>query len=240
MIRIGTAGWSVPKPYAVAFPVSGTHLQRYACRFHAVEINSSFHRPHRPKTYARWAASVGTDFRFAVKLPREITHARGLAGIEDPLEAFLDQIEPLGDRRGPVLVQLPPSLPFDPSVAGDFLDRLRRRFDGEVAVEPRHPSWFTHAADALLSGHRAARVAASPPRVPQAGLPGGWPGLVYVRLHGVPQIYYSAYDGPALDRIADDLRAAEKAGAVCWCIFDNTARGAAADNAMALMERLRG
>ena len=73
-IRIGTAGWTVPKAVAHAFPGEGGHLARYAGRLDAVEINSSFYRPHRPATYARWAECVPKDFRFAVKVPRLVTH----------------------------------------------------------------------------------------------------------------------------------------------------------------------
>jgi uncharacterized protein YecE (DUF72 family) len=91
MIRIGTAGWSIPKPHAAAFPVEGTHLQRYARCFPAVEIKSSFYRPHRPATYARWAASVAPDFRFAVEVAREITHVSRLVRITEPLDRFLSE-----------------------------------------------------------------------------------------------------------------------------------------------------
>jgi uncharacterized protein YecE (DUF72 family) len=238
MTRIGTAGWQVPPQHADLFETAGSHLQRYARRFDAVEINSSFYRPHQPKTYARWAASVPEDFRFAVKIPKEITHGRRLVDADEALALFLGQVEALGERLGPLLVQLPPSLRFEPAVAERFLEALRRRFDGNVAVEPRHPSWFTDAADGLLVGGRAARVAASPACVPRAALPGGWPGLTYYRLHGTPQIYYSPYSEADLDALAAALRARPSADAPGWCIFDNTARGAAANDAMRLRRKL--
>ena len=83
--RIGCAGWSIHKDAAAAFPVEGSHLERYARVFPAVEINSSFYRPHKPETYARWADSVPDGFRFAVKVPRAITHgaaaSNGAAGL---------------------------------------------------------------------------------------------------------------------------------------------------------------
>lgn len=71
---IGTAGWSIPARHAQAVPAEGSQLQRYATALGGVEINSSFYRPHRPETYARWAASTPASFRFAVKCPRAITH----------------------------------------------------------------------------------------------------------------------------------------------------------------------
>ena len=78
-VYVGTAGWSLPREAQPHFPAEGTHLTRYAARLPAAEINSSFYRPHRPATYAKWAASVPPGFRFAVKVPRVITHERRLA-----------------------------------------------------------------------------------------------------------------------------------------------------------------
>src|SRR5207245_7038537 len=104
-VYVGCAGWSIPKEHAGLFPTQGSHLERYAGRLNAVEINSSFYRPHRPATYARWAGSVPADFRFAVKVPREITHRRRLADAAEPLDAFLAAAGHLGDKLGPLLVQ---------------------------------------------------------------------------------------------------------------------------------------
>ena len=94
--RIGRAAWALPKAHLSAFPEEGTHLERYAARFSAVEINSSFYRPDRPATYARWAASVPADFRFAVKVPKTITHQHRLTEIDSLLESFLREVTELG------------------------------------------------------------------------------------------------------------------------------------------------
>lgn len=237
-IRIGTAGWSIPPQHAAEFAPGESHLHRYAGRFQAVEINSSFYRPHQQKTYARWAASVPEGFRFAVKMPKAITHESRLVLQAGSLAAFLDQIGGLGDRLGPILVQLPPSLAFVPDTAVRFLEQLRGGFDGLVAFEPRHAAWFTGTADALLAGYRVARVAADPACVPTAARPGGWTGLAYYRLHGTPQMYYSSYGDAYLEDLAGALRAPLQGGTIPWCIFDNTARGAAAGNAFTLQELL--
>jgi uncharacterized protein YecE (DUF72 family) len=233
-VRIGTAGWSIPTRFADAFPGEGTHLQRYSRLFDAAEINSSFHRPHRPATYARWAASVPDGFRFAVKVPKAITHALRLAGAEPALDRFAAETAGLGDRLGPVLVQLPPKLAFEADLAAPFFGQLRARFPGPCVCEPRHPSWFDPDADALLAALEVARVAADPARVPAAAEPGGWRGLAYYRLHGAPRTYYSAYEDDQLATLAARIRA--HAGPV-WCIFDNTASGAAAGNALDLARR---
>lgn len=236
--RIGTAGWSLPKPEQPFFPAEGTHLERYAARLPAVEINSSFYRPHRPATYQRWAASVPADFRFAVKVPRAITHERRLRDAGDALDGFLGEATALGPALGCLLVQLPPSLAYDARVVEAFLAALRARHAGAVALEPRHPSWFTPAAERPLLAHGVARVAADPATVPAAGEPAGDPRLAYFRLHGSPRVYYSDYDDAYLDALAVRLRAAAARAADVWCIFDNTALGCATANARALLERL--
>jgi uncharacterized protein YecE (DUF72 family) len=236
--RIGTAGWGIPRRHAHAFPGTGSHLERYARVLPAVEINSSFYRPHRPATYARWASSVPPGFRFAVKVPRAVTHERRLVDAAGPLARFLDEAAALGPALGPLLVQLPPSLRYDGAVAEGFLGLLRGRFAGEVACEPRHASWFTGAAEACLSAFRVARAAADPAVVPRAAEPGGWAGLLYVRLHGSPEMYRSAYPPGALDAAARRLRAALGEGRSCWCVFDNTALGEATGDALDLLRRL--
>jgi uncharacterized protein YecE (DUF72 family) len=232
MIRIGTAGWQLPKTHAAHFPGPGSHLERYAQQFNAVEINSSFHRPHRRATYERWAASVPSDFRFAVKAPREITHDLRLARAGAPLDAFLEQSGGLGRKLGVLLFQFPPSFAFDARTAGTFFRLLRRRYAGRVACEPRHPTWFTPRAEELLVRYRIARVAADPAVVPGAAEPGGWRSLTYFRLHGSPRIYWSAYEPEQIALYADKL--AKSKSAESWCIFDNTVLGAATENALTL------
>lgn len=240
--HIGCAGWALRRESAEWFPAAGSHLARYAGRFSAVEINSSFYRPHRPATYARWAASVPDGFRFAVKVPKEITHVRRLVDAEEPLERFLGEATALGPRLGPLLVQLPPSLEFVPAAAASFFAALRRRFAGALVCEPRHPGWFGAEADALLVDLEVARVAADPApgAVPAsvAAAPGGWSGLVYLRLHGSPRIYHSQYSADALDGYARALARHLLRGVPTWCIFDNTAAGAATIDALALQQRL--
>lgn len=235
MIRVGTAGWAIPRTSRERFPEGGSGLQRYAARLNCAEINSSFYRSHRLSTWARWAAESPLGFRFAVKVPRAITHEQRLADAGPALDLFLLEARTLGEKLGPLLVQLPPSLALDPAVAAGFFAALRTRHEGAVACEPRHASWFTPEAEALLCDHRIARVAADPARHPGAGVPGGWDGLRYWRLHGSPRMYWSAYPPDWLDRLAAALR--ERAGDT-WCVFDNTSSGAAAADALDLHARL--
>ena len=234
-VMVGTAAWTIPAQHAHAFPAEGSHLERYSRRFSAVEINSSFYRPHRPSTYQRWASTVPAHFRFAVKVPKEITHLRRLADVDEPLERFLAEAGSLGEKLGPLLVQLPPGFAFDEQRVAAFLERLRGRTQGDVACEPRHRSWFTAGAERLLSGFRIARVAADPAVVPAAAEPGGWPGLAYHRLHGSPRMYRSPYPLGYLNALGRRLSGT---GGAVWCIFDNTAEGWATHDALLLQHAL--
>jgi uncharacterized protein YecE (DUF72 family) len=235
MVRIGTAGWSIPRTSADRVPGAGTHLQRYARRLNAAEINTSFHRPHRPATYARWAASVPDDFRFAVKLPKAITHQARLADCDDLLARFAGEVAGLGEKRGPLLVQLPPSFGYPGDVAERFFDALDDLLGGPVVIEPRHASWYAPEVDAMLAARRIARVIADPPVPEAAAVPGGWPGLIYIRLHGTPRVYWSNYAPAQLDALATSIAAD---ASETWVIFDNTASGAALGNALDLRARL--
>lgn len=196
------------------------------------EINSSFHRPHRVGTYRRWAAATPDAFRFSVKLPKAISHTRRLVACDDLLDAFLAEVAGLGGKLAVLLVQLPPSFAFDAAVARAFFGAVAARTPIAVACEPRHASWFCAQAEALLADNRVARVAADPVLAPGGERPGGWAGLRYHRLHGAPRLYYSSYP----DEHRRALAATLESGA--WSIFDNTASGAAAPDALALQALL--
>ena len=155
-----------------------------------------------------------------------------------PLDQFVLEARSLGEALGPLLVQLPPSLVFLAGTAEAFFELLRDRFDGDVVCEPRHPTWFTDDVEALLVRYRITRVAADPAPVARAGQPGGWPSLVYRRLHGSPRMYYSGYSADALTRIAAAMRDTAASGGETWCIFDNTALGEAMHDALVLSRAL--
>ncbi|MDW8269682.1 MAG: DUF72 domain-containing protein [Anaerolineae bacterium] len=232
-IFVGCTGWSIPRPYADRFPGSGTLLERYARLFPAVEIASSFYRSHRPQTYTRWAELTPPAFRFAVKVPRLVTHFERLRN-PAPLTRFHQETAALGAKLGPWLVQLPPSLRFEAGVAADFFTALRQEFDGDVVCEPRHPTWFTAEAEALLRRFRIARVTTDPVYGPGGDRPGGWPEPVYIRLHGSPELYASAYDDAFLADLAARLRTYAQTATV-WCFFNNTALGHAIANALTVL-----
>ncbi len=238
-VRVGCAGWSIPKHTALHFPEGLNHLSRYSQLFNCCEINSSFYRNHRISTWQRWAAAVPADFRFAVKVPKAITHEARLVCSPEILLEFLKQAGHLGDKLGPLLVQLPPSLEFERDQVTAFFSLLRRHYTNDVVCEPRHGSWFTDQANEALQNFEIARVASDPACVPMASSPGGAPTMAYFRLHGSPRTYYSAYTDQFLDVISMQIKHLAAASRV-WCIFDNTASGAATTNAMELRAKLHG
>lgn len=238
ILRIGCAGWALPAAPADARAQARSQLQRYADRFDAVEINSSFYRPHRPATYARWAQSVPDGFRFSVKLPRTISHQRRLGACATQLDGFLEGATELGEKLGVLLLQLPPTLALDVAVAERFFTDLRERHAGAVACEPRHVSWFRPEAERMLRAFAIARVGADPARVPRAAVPGGDHDVEYLRLHGSPHMYYDAYGDAALQRVCRRLSRTTSVTRERWCIFDNTARGAALVDAVRLQRML--
>jgi uncharacterized protein YecE (DUF72 family) len=140
-----------------------------------------------------------------------------------------------------LLVQLPPSFAFEARPVRQFFGLLAELFEGAVVCEPRHASWFTPAADRALVAARVTRAAADPARWPEASRPGGWLGadgdgrgaVLYHRWHGSPRVYWSRYDADWLRQRADAL-AGWPRDAEPWCIFDNTASGAAIANALEL------
>lgn len=232
-INIGTASWSIARQSADAFPKDGSSLERYAAQFYVAEINSSFYRPHRVSTWARWKDSTPDSFRFSVKMPKLITHQYQLVGCHDLIDDFLSQVHALDHKLGVLLVQLPPKLEYGEDLARQFFETLRSKTPALVVCEPRHASWFAPVAEALFVQQRIARAAADPAICAEAATPGGWPGLRYWRLHGSPVMYRSSYTDRLVPyaRLLHDWHEADRES---WCIFDNTASGAATADALAL------
>jgi uncharacterized protein YecE (DUF72 family) len=232
---IGTAGWSIPRHFASLTASEGSGLQRYASILGAAEINSTFWRRHQPKTFERWHASVPSSFRFSVKLPRSITHEAALAAPSTELALFFDDIRGLGQKLGPILVQLPASVEFNARRVAAFFRAMRALYAGPIACEPRHISWYGASASAVFVDYAVARVIADPPRPEDARAPGGTTLLRYIRWHGSPRVYWSAYEDERLAALADFV-AREPSDTTVWCVFDNTASGAALGDASRLRQ----
>jgi uncharacterized protein YecE (DUF72 family) len=156
-MRVGTSGWMYDDWRDRFYPHDLPRrewLAHYAAESDTVEINNAFYRLPERDTFAGWRDQTPAGFRFAVKMSRYLTHIKRLRDPAEPVQRFLDHAAGLGDRLGPVLLQLPPTLRADP----DLLDGALSRFpDGiRVAVEPRHDSWWTDPIRAVLASHGAA------------------------------------------------------------------------------------
>jgi uncharacterized protein YecE (DUF72 family) len=236
-IRVGLAGWSNPPAQRLERHADQTHLAYYAERFACVEINSSFYRPHQSATYARWRDETPASFRFSAKMPRSVTHESHLKRCAAEVARFYEEIAALQPKLAAVLVQLPPSLEFNARTVRAFFNSVPRVRGTKVVCEPRHPSWFTKTAETALRHAEVTRVAADPARCPGAEVPGGARRFAYFRWHGSPRLYYSKYSQAQLATFVAMVRKAKATDT--WCVFDNTARYAAWDDALQFMAALR-
>jgi uncharacterized protein YecE (DUF72 family) len=235
-IRIGVSGWRYA-PWRGSFYPKGLRQKdelRYAASmFSTVEINGSFYSLQRPEHYARWYEQTPSDFVFAVKGGRFITHMKKLKNVETPLANFLASgVLALREKLGPILWQFPPNFRFDAERVGNFLRllpkdtraalRIARKHDERLngrahlaidesqplrhAFEIRHESFCDPAFMKLLRENNASLVIAETAR--------RWPMLedvtadfVYLRLHGDKELYRSGYGKKALERWAARIRA---------------------------------
>lgn len=237
-ICIGLAGWSeAVSRHRTSFPTTfdpaASALAKYATAFDFVEINASFYRQFRMETYAKWAEDVPENFRFSVKMHRLITHYTRLKNTA-LLEPFFESIAGLGEKLAVILVQLPPSLIFDPSVARSFFDALCKRHTGPIACEPRHESWSQPEALTLLADHHVGLVRIDIPVAEQET--GGDDTPIYIRLHGAPRRYYSSYGNDQLLQLAEFLRLNPLRRR--FVVFDNTASSAGVRNALEMTSLL--
>lgn len=267
MIRIGTSGWLYPPWRGLFYPkglVQRRELEYIAGKVNSLEINGSFYSLQRPASYQAWAAQTPDDFVFAVKGGRFITHMKRLRDVETPLANFFASGPlALGPKLGPLLWQLPASLPYDPELLADFFDLLPRstmaaaelaarhdhRLDGRDwltvdadrplrhALEVRHPGFVEPTFLDLLREHRIALVIAD--------TAGKFPYLedvtadfAYLRLHGDEELYTSDYSDAALDIWAKKIRELARAVPDVYVYFDNDVNAHAPWNAIALAERL--
>jgi uncharacterized protein YecE (DUF72 family) len=237
-IRIGCSGWHYDHWTGPFYP-EGTKpedmLAVYAERFDAVEVNNTFYSLPDKATLDDWTGTVPADFRFAVKGSRYLTHMKKLKDPQEPIDRLFTAIDPLGDRLGPVLFQLPGGWNANPERLDAFLGQLPKGHC--YAVECRDESWHDVPVYEVLSRHDAAFViyeyagTITPLQATSAT-------LVYIRLHGPGEAYQGSYDDETLDTWAERIAAWRDGGRSVWCFFDNDQNGYAPINALALKQRL--
>jgi uncharacterized protein YecE (DUF72 family) len=230
-LRVGTSGFDYAHWDGRFYPDDlprNKRLVYYAERFPTLELNVTFYRTPRARTFSAWRDQVPDDFRFAVKASRYLTHIRRLKDPRPPVEYLMDRVSRLEDRLGPVLVQLPPNM----HVEVERLDETLTAFGREtrVAVEPRHDSWFTEEVYAILDAHRAALCLADRrgPITPVRRT-ASW---IYLRFHEGRASPRSCYGERALATWVSRLEHEWPRSAAGYVFFNNDANACAIENAI--------
>jgi uncharacterized protein YecE (DUF72 family) len=237
IVRIGTSGWHYDHWYGYFYPeqVKKAHmLDYYQQIFGTVEINNTFYRLPKTKTFTSWKQKVGKDFCFAVKASRYITHMKKLKNTEKPLRTFLDRISALGKTRGPVLFQLPPHWKKNTARLQSFLEAVPK--DIRSVLEFRNKSWFDREVNNVLRKYNAAFCMyelggdRSPKEVTA--------DFIYIRLHGPGAKYQGRYNKQALESWAESINSLSTRANDVYCYFNNDQTGYAAENARELNSML--
>ncbi len=239
-IHIGASGWNYKHWKGPFYPEDlsqSRQLTYYAGRFGAVELNSTFYGLPEEKTVRFWNEQTPPDFRFAVKASRYLTHMKKLKDPQEPLQRLLGSVSSLGEKLGPLLVQLPPKWRVNLERLEAFLQQLDQSAPNmPAAFEFRDQSWLCHEIYELLRQHEAALCIyeldgfVSPEEVTAP--------FVYLRLHGPDGKYQGNYSQEQLSGWAGAIHTWAQQGRDVWCFFDNDQEGFAALNAMSLQEML--
>jgi uncharacterized protein YecE (DUF72 family) len=241
----GTSGWQYRdwrgSFYPAGLPVS-RWLGHYAGQFPTVENNGTFYRLARPETFAAWRDQTPAGFVMAVKASRFLTHVRRLRDPAEPVARLLTAAAGLGDRLGPVLLQLPPTMPADPAALAECLRQFTvqwRVLAGPAATPPRvcaefrHPSWMTSQVRQILADHNAALCWSDRRGRPQGPLwrTADWG---YLRLHEGAARPWPHYGRQALCSWRTRIASAFPPNADVFAFFNNDQNGAAPRDAAAL------
>jgi uncharacterized protein YecE (DUF72 family) len=238
-IHIGTSGWSYKHWRGLFYPeklAAAKWLGYYTGFFSTTEINGSFYRLPTQKTVAAWIEGVPEDFIFCPKMSRFLTHMKKLREPEEPLERFFSMFDPMLHKMGPVLVQLPPRLGFNPDIAGHFFSLLSGSYrDHRFSLEIRHKEWLCRESLEMMKDHGVGFVIShSAAEFPYEELITA--NHVYVRFHGPDALYASSYSDPFLQAYAKKIRSWVKKGHEVWVYFNNDIGGHAVRNAITLKE----
>jgi len=235
-LYVGTSGWNYPewKDDFYAGVPRRRWLSHYATRFPCVEVNATFRRSMQPETLARWRNETPDDFRFVVKGHRVVTHINRLTGVEESIEQQRESLEPLADKLAAVLWQTPTRFAKDPQLLDAFGAELDTWRDVRHVIEFRDRSWFDDETAARLRAHGVASAISDAGRWPR--FDAVTTDLAYVRLHGRPETYKSAYGKAELEEWAKRARGWLAQGLDVHVYFDNTMTGAAHKGAALLRE----
>lgn len=232
-IHIGTSGWHYPHWRGVFYPTdlpANRWLGFYAAQLRSTEINNSFYRLPSPDAVAQWVKDTPPDFTFAVKAWRVITHRKKLKDCAQVLGTFLDTVEPLGTKLGPILFQLPPRWHCNPQRLADFVALLPR--GRRYTFEFRDHSWHCREVYDLLRAHSLAFCIYELDGFRSPSVITG--NFVYVRLHGPGSAYSGNYHPNTLRSWSRRAREMRQQGRDVYLFFDNDQAGYAVHNALTL------
>ena len=234
----GTSGLDLPIPrsaYPTAFQ-GKSRLQYYASLFNSLEINSIFYKLPRNSTVANWAASVPGNFRFTCKVSKTITHAKGLKFDVKDVDDFIKVVENIGDKKGCLLAQFPPSLKIEKldqlQTLLETLGESTYKSDWKLAIEFRDPSWYEREVQELLEEYDAAMVIQD---IPKSATPFNFVrgDFVYLRFHGPEPRYRGNYSDEFLKQYAGYINRWISENKTVFAYFNNTV-GAAVENLQTL------
>jgi len=235
-LHVGTSGWNYDHWYDVFYPddvPKKRRLEYYSGIFNTVEVNATFYRSFKQSTFQKWYDETPERFTWAVKAVRYITHQKRLQNVEDSVEMFIDSIQPLKEKTGPLLFQLPPSLQFDRENTETFIKLLPSGY--RYVIEGRHNSWAEPGVQSLLRDNNIAwcisDTAGKYPYVESITA-----DFTYIRLHGSKKLYASCYTDNEIQDWAEKIRDWD---VDTYVYFDNDANGYAPLNAASLIEECR-
>jgi len=237
---IGTSGWSYDHWRGLFYPEElskGKWLEFYVEKFDTAELNSSFYRLPKRKTFENWRKRTPKNFIFSVKMSRYISHVKRLLDPEESLSRFFEAVSALKEKCGPILIQLPPGLKFDEDRLKNFLELLTRDYRGyRFTMECRNETWFQDPVYEIFRKYNIALCLADTPMYPYAEEITS--NFVYIRLHGHERLYASNYSNRQLDELAEKIRKWNKKDMDVYVYFDNDANAYAPKNALRLKEIL--
>lgn len=237
-IRVGCSGWVYKHWRGIFYPeglAQRLWFDRYSQEFDTVEINNSFYRLPKFETFGKWRKQAPAGFCYAVKANRYLTQAKKLLDCEDALERMMKSVRGLGDRLGPMLYQLPPSMKLNLERLDHFLELLPK--DVTSVFEFRHQSWYDERVLALLDRHQAGFVTHDMKELASPRWASG--RAAYVRFHGAGGKYWGRYSDQALISWADWLVDQAARGRSVWCYFNNDIHGHAIEDARTLKSMVR-
>lgn len=215
-----------------------SRLAYYSTLFNSIEINSTFYKLHKAATFERWSNEVRDDFRFTIKLWKEVTHKKSLEYDEGQLRLFFSTLEKIQSKRGCLLIQFPAS------IKSDYLNKVTRLLQSanklnnnqwHLCIEFRDSSWYSEQVFTMLREANASLVYHDMPKsAPPLGIMAS--GVLYLRFHGPAGDYRGSYPETVLEQYADIISKTRQEGKDVYVYFNNTI-GEAFENARWIYER---